>query len=131
LSTQEEEALWDDDSRAMDRTGSGTRRDGYKSESGEESKPGNLMKKNWSNKGPVKMKCSWKQFVAMLENLLVFCSMYKCSAPRFRPDSSPVMPMNCFLLSATWWLGSLPAALMRRDTNGSSRSCTRFFTLLS
>jgi hypothetical protein len=94
LSTQEEEAFWDDDSRAMDRKGSGTRRDGYKSESGEESKPGNLMKKNGSNKGPVKMKCSWKQFVAMLENLLVFYAMYKCSAPRFRPDSSPVMPIR-------------------------------------
>jgi hypothetical protein len=87
--TQEEEAFWDDDSWATDEEGSGTRREDYKSESNEESKPSNLMKKKWSNKGTVKMKCSWKQFVAMLENLLVFHTMYKCDLPRFRPDSFP------------------------------------------
>jgi hypothetical protein len=86
---QEEKAFWDDDSWATDEKGSGTRREDYKSESDEESRPGNLMKKTQSKKGPVKMKCSWKQFVAMLKNLLVFHAMYKCSLPRFGPNSSP------------------------------------------
>jgi hypothetical protein len=40
-------------------------------------------------KGPVKMKCSLKQFVILLENLLVFHAMYKCSPPLFGPESSP------------------------------------------
>jgi hypothetical protein len=35
------------------------------------------------------MKCSLKQFVTLLENLLVFHPMYKCGPPLFRPQSSP------------------------------------------
>jgi hypothetical protein len=46
------------------------------------------MKKQ-TNKGPVKMKCSRKQFVTLLENLLVFHAMYKCSPPLFGPESLP------------------------------------------
>jgi hypothetical protein len=35
------------------------------------------------------MKCSRRQFVYLLENLLVFHAMYKCGPPLFGPGSSP------------------------------------------
>jgi hypothetical protein len=54
----------------------------------DESKPGNIMKK-WTNNRPVEMKCSRKQFVTLLESLLVFHAMYKCGPPLFGPESSP------------------------------------------
>jgi hypothetical protein len=38
-----------------------------------------------NNKGPVTMKCSRHQFVYLLENLLMFDAMYKCSPPLFGP----------------------------------------------
>jgi hypothetical protein len=70
-------------------------RDGHGSDSEEDesdldhkSKPSNIMKKR-TNKGPVKMKCSRKHFVTLLENLLVFHAMYKCGPPMFGPESSP------------------------------------------
>jgi hypothetical protein len=42
-----------------------------------------------NSKGPVTMKCSHHQFVYLLENLLVFLTMYKCGPPLFGPGSSP------------------------------------------
>jgi hypothetical protein len=42
-----------------------------------------------NSKGPVTMKCSHRQFVYLLENLLVFHAMYKCGPPLFGPGSSP------------------------------------------
>jgi hypothetical protein len=42
-----------------------------------------------SNKGPVTMNCSHRQFVYLLQNLLVFHAMYKCGPPLFGPGSSP------------------------------------------
>jgi hypothetical protein len=46
------------------------------------------MKKPATN-GCVKMKCSLKQFVTWLENLLVFHAIYKHGPPLFGPESSP------------------------------------------
>jgi hypothetical protein len=70
-------------------------RDGHGSDSKEdeldlddESKPGKIMKKQ-TNKGPVEMKCSRKQLVTLLDNLLVFHAMYKCGPPLFGPESLP------------------------------------------
>jgi hypothetical protein len=70
-------------------------RDGHGSDSTEneldsdnESEPSNIMKKP-TNKGPVKMRCSLKQFVTLLENLLVFHAMYKCGPSLFGPESLP------------------------------------------
>jgi hypothetical protein len=88
----------------------------YESESDDESEPGNLMKKKHSRKGPVKMKCSLKQFVALLENLFVFM--------QYTSVVHPVMLMTCFLPYPSWWLRSLFIALARRDINGTSRSYT-------
>jgi hypothetical protein len=96
----------------------------YESESDDESEPGNLMKKKHSRKGPVTMKCSLKQFVALLENLFVFMQytsvVHHCSVTTHHP----VMLMTCFLPYPSLWLRSLLIALARRDTNGSSRSYT-------
>jgi hypothetical protein len=44
------------------------------------------MKKQ-TNKGPVK--CSRKQFMTLLESLLIFHAMYKCGPPLFGPESLP------------------------------------------
>ena len=40
-----------------------------------------------TRKGPVTMNCSLRQFVHLLESLLVFHAMYKCGPPLFGPDS--------------------------------------------
>jgi hypothetical protein len=58
------------------------------SESDDDSKPGTILNKQ-TKKGPVKLKCSRKQFVTLLENLLVFHTMYKCGPPLFGPESLP------------------------------------------
>jgi hypothetical protein len=51
-----------------------------------------------NNKGAVTMKCSRRQFVYLLENLLVIHAMYKCGPPLFGPGSSP-SDANDLLLS--------------------------------
>jgi hypothetical protein len=97
---QHEEFWDDDDSGDTDQVGSGTRMvDGNDSESEDDySMPANLTKRKKTNKGPIKMKCSLKQFVGLLESLLVFHAMYKCGPPMFGPTSfCQVMPMNSFL----------------------------------
>jgi hypothetical protein len=42
-----------------------------------------------NNKGPITMNCSRRQFVYLLENLLMFHAMYKCGPPLFGPGSAP------------------------------------------
>jgi hypothetical protein len=49
-------------------------------------------------KGPVTMNCSCRQFVYLLENLLMFHAMYKCGPPLFGPGSS-ASDANDLLLS--------------------------------
>jgi hypothetical protein len=51
-----------------------------------------------NSKGPVTMKCSHRQFVYLLKNLLVFHTMYKCSPPLFGPGSSPSDANDLLLL---------------------------------
>ncbi len=50
------------------------------------------------NKGPVIMNCSHHQFVYLLENLLIFHTMYKHGPPLFGPGSSPNDADNLLLL---------------------------------
>jgi hypothetical protein len=58
------------------------------SELDDDSKHGTILNK-WAKKRPVKLKCSRKQFVTLLENLLVFHAMYKCGPPLFGLESLP------------------------------------------
>jgi hypothetical protein len=70
----------DNNSGDQDKVGYGIGRgNGKESESDDnDSEPGNLMKKKKkASKGPIKVKCSLKQFVGLLESLLVFHAMYK------------------------------------------------------
>jgi hypothetical protein len=53
--------------------------------------------KKWTNKVPVKIKCSRKHFVTLLESLLVFHAMYKCGPPLFGPESLPSDADELFL----------------------------------
>jgi hypothetical protein len=76
--TWEEES----DSVSVQSDGHGSAFKEYESDSNDESDPRNIVKKP-ATKGPVKMKCSLKQFVTLLENLLVFHTMYL-----FRPATT-------------------------------------------
>jgi hypothetical protein len=72
----EPELTWEDesDSDLVQRDGHGSDSKEDESDLDNESNPGNILKEQ-TNKGPVKMKCSLKQFVTLLENLLVFHAM--------------------------------------------------------
>jgi hypothetical protein len=54
-----------------------------------------------NNKGPVTMNYSSRQFVYLLENLLVFHAMYKCGPPLFGPGSSPSDANDLLIASQT------------------------------
>ena len=114
--TQDDEQFWDDASGSTDKVGSQTRtNNSEESESeDEDSLPGNLTKKKQTNKGPVKMKCSLKQFVGLLESLLVFHAMYKCGPPKFGPSSSP-SDANELLLAIRKLVAKIIAYCIRED----------------
>jgi len=82
----------------------------------EESFPGNEIKKPIKKSGPIKMKCSLKQFVHLLENLLVFHAMYKYGRPLYGPDSSP-SDADDLLLAIRKMVAQIIAYCPREDGN--------------
>jgi hypothetical protein len=69
-----------------------------------------------NNKGPVTMKCSRRQFVYLLENLLVFHAMSKCGPPLFGPSSSP-SDANDLLLSLCKLVAQIITYCPRQEGN--------------
>ena len=66
--------------------------------------------------GPIQMKCSLKQFVHLLENLLVFHAMYKYGPPLYGPDSSP-SDADDLLLSVRKLVAEIITFCPRQDGN--------------
>jgi hypothetical protein len=62
------------------------------------------------------MKCSHRQFVYLLENLLVFHAMYKCGPPLFGPGSSP-SDANDLLLSLCKLVAQIITYCPRQEGN--------------
>ena len=66
------------------------------SELDDDSKPGTILNK-WTKKGPVKLNCSRKQFVTLLENLLVFPPLFGLES--LPSDADELLLAICKLVS--------------------------------
>jgi hypothetical protein len=99
-------------------------------DSSSDSETSNQCQTTNKNKGPITMNCSHHQFVHLLENLLVFHAMYKCSLPLFGPDSSASDADDLLLLICKLVVQIITYCLDKRATSGSCRSFMSCYTFL-